>query len=145
MPRVDLRDISVQLAVVLTLGVGLVYFEKAVSHLGDRAAQNSALSFADREIAGGNSIVINQEAAYEALALIPRSGTYRVITGDSLQNATSLTGAFVDGWFRYFLFPRRPSPGARWIICYGCDVSKLGSSYGIRWRDENGISIGKLG
>jgi hypothetical protein len=30
------------------------------------------------------------------------------------------------------------------VICYGCDVSTLGGSYVVRWRDDEGISIGEL-
>jgi hypothetical protein len=145
MRRVEPRDIGMLLAVAVMLGVGLVYYERALSHLDDRAAQNSALSFSDREVAGGNSIVIDQEAVYQARALIPRDASYRVVTGDRLQNATSLTAEFVESWYRYFLLPRRPAPGARWIICYGCDTSKLGAAYAVRWSDDNGISIGSLG
>jgi hypothetical protein len=145
MPHVELRDLGVLLAVAVMLGVVLLYYERALSNLDDRAAQNSALSFSDREVAGGNSIVIDQEAVYEARALIPRDASYRVATGERLQNATSLTAEFVEGWYRYFLLPRRPAPGARWVICYGCDTSSLGGSYAPRWSDDNGISIGRLG
>jgi len=130
--------------VAITATSALVYLPRALSRLGDSASRNSALSFADREIGGGNSIVVDQNAAYEARALIPRSGTYRVVTGGRLRNATSLTGSFVEGWYRSFLIPRRPSPTARWIVCYGCDVSQLGAPYVARWQDDNGISIGQL-
>src|SRR5438874_4599138 len=130
--------------VAITATSALVYLPRALSRLGDSASRNSALSFADREIGGGNSVVVDQNAAYEARALIPRSATYRVITGDRLRNASPLTGSFVDGWFRSFLIPRRTSAGARWIVCYGCDVSLLGAPYTVRWQDDNGISIGDL-
>ena len=96
----------------------------------------------DRHIAGGNSIVVDQEAADEADVLIPRTETFRVRVGPGLRNATSLTSTYVESWYRYFLLPRRPSLDARWIICYGCDTSELGS-YQVLWRDNNGISIGR--
>jgi hypothetical protein len=140
-PR-KLRVVGVLLALAVSLGVGVVYLIKALDQFDDLASTNSARSYDDREIAGGNSIVINQEAAYEARALIPRDETYRVRTGPSLQNATSLTSAYVEGWFRYFLMPRRPAIDPRWTICYGCDVSELGTSFVTRWQDGNGISIG---
>jgi len=145
----DLRQstfsrIAVAIYLVVTAGVGIVYFPRAVSQLGDRASSNNSLSFADREIAGGNSIIVDQEAAYEARALIPETGRYRVVTGSAVQGATELTGSFVDGWFKYFLMPRRPAHDALWVICYGCDRSGLGGTYEIRWRDDKGISIGWL-
>ncbi len=132
--------IGVVLCVALSLGFGLVYYPRALSTLGDRATANSELSFAYREIAGGNSVVVDQEAAYEARALIPRDTTYRVVTGSRLRGATDLTGSFVSGWFAYFLLPRRPAPDARWVVCYGCDPRGLD----VRWRDDAGISIGRV-
>lgn len=144
MPRLDRRKAGVLLAVVLATGFGLVYYAKALARLDDVADTNSALSFSDREIAGGNSMIVNQQAAYEAVALIPPTAPYRVRTGPRLRNATPLTLQYVESWYRYFLMPRRPTLDARWIICYGCDASDLGPSYRVRWRDDNGISIGRL-
>jgi hypothetical protein len=130
--------------VAVTVLTGLVYWAMALSSFQQSTSENSALSFSDREVAGGNSIIVDQQAAYYARALIPRSETYRVITGDDLKNATPLTASFVDGWFRYFLMPRRTSGSASWIICYGCDTTALGAGYDVRWRDDNRISIGRI-
>jgi len=121
-----------------------VYFSHALADLDAAAGKNSALSFADRDIAGGNSIIVDQNAAYEARAVIPRGSTYRVVTGGAVRGATALTPPFVDAWFRSFLLPRRPAAGARWIVCYACDVAKLGGTFGVRWHDDKGISIGRL-
>jgi hypothetical protein len=145
MSRLEQRRIGVVLAVALALGVGSVYFAKALSDLEDVAEKNSALSFSDREIAGGNSVIVDQEAAYEARGLIPPTETYRVRVGPGLGKRTSLTITYVESWFRYFLMPRRPALDARWIICYGCDVSELRPSYVRLWQDDSGISIGRLG
>ena len=132
-------------AIALALVVGLLYFAKALSKLNGTATANSELSFADREVGGGNSIVVDQDAAYEARALIPPRSTYRVVTGSLLRNATPLTMAYIAGWFTYFLMPRRPAPSAKWVICYGCDTSSLGAPFTPRWHDDNGISIGVAG
>jgi hypothetical protein len=137
--------LALVVTVAVAVGIAIVYFAKALSQFDRTATQNSALSFADREIAGGNSILIDQAAAYEARALIPTASTYRVVTGSLLRNATSLTDAFVEPWFVYFLMPRRPAGNARWIVCYGCNPTKLGGPYTVRWRDDNGISIGRVG
>jgi hypothetical protein len=136
--------LAVSLCVVLTLGVTAVYYVKALSRLGDTATSNSSQSYDDREIAGGNSVVVDQVAAYEARGLIPRSATYRLVTGPGLRTSTELTQTFVGDWFRYFLMPRRPRPDARWVICYGCDTAALGGSYAARWADDKGISVGQL-
>jgi hypothetical protein len=135
------RELSALVVTALVIAIASIYYAKALSHLDHRAESNSALSFSDREIAGGNSAVIDQEAAYEAIALIPSSDTYRVVTGERLRNATPLTLSFVDGWFKYFLMPRRPAADAHWTICYGCDLSALVPPGRVRWRDANRISI----
>jgi hypothetical protein len=144
MERVSRREFPRVAALVLVLGIGAVYYGKALARLDATADKNSALSFSDREVAGGNSIIVNQEAAYEARALIPPTEHYRVRTGPRLRNATALTATYVESWYRYFLMPRRPAADARWIICYGCDLAELGPRYDVRWRDSNGISIGHL-
>jgi hypothetical protein len=135
---------GVILCVGLSIVFGAIYFPRALSDFDDTASNNTSLSFSDREIAGGNGIVADQEAAYQARAIIPRNAKYRVVTGSALKNPTPLTLAFVETWYRYFLMPRRTSAGAHWIICYGCEVSKLGGSYSILWQDDDGISIGRL-
>jgi hypothetical protein len=140
----DSARLLVTLIVAIATCIGLVHYLKALSQLGDRASSNSALGFADREIAGGNSILVDQRAAYEARGLIPEEGTYRVVVGPNLRERTELTDTYVSGWFTYFLMPRRPSDMARWVICYGCDTSTLGGSYEVRWHDDKGISIGRV-
>jgi len=134
-------------AAILLIATGViatVYLAKALPNLDETADANSALSYADREIAGGNSILVDQEAAYEARALIPSGETYRVRVGPGLRNATPLTSTYAESWFAYFLMPRRPAGDARWIICYGCDPAELGRSFHERWHDANGISIGRV-
>ena len=136
--------VIVVLCVALTLLVAGIRYVKALSQLADTASTNSSLSFDDREIAGGNSIVVDQLAAYQARALIPVTDSYRVVVGPGLRGATELTEDHIGGWLRYFLMPRRPEDDARWVICYGCDPATLGNRYEVRWRDDNGISIGYL-
>jgi len=142
MTRIDGRRAAIALTLVATLIVSAIYYAKSLARLDDRADANSELSFSDRLVAGGNSVIVNQEAATEADALIPRTETFRVRVGPRLRNAQALTSVFVESWYRYFLLPRRPAADARWIICYGCDTSELGK-YVVRWHDTNGISIGR--
>ena len=126
--------------------VVLVYeVPRAVNGLDDDSARNAALSYADREIAGGNSILVDQIAAYEARALVPRRDTFRVVTGPNLTSTTPLTIQAVSPWLNYFLMPRRQTGDARWVICYGCDTTKLGGAYRVLWKDDVGISIGTVG
>jgi hypothetical protein len=140
----DIARGGVVLCVGLSIVFGAIYFPRALTDFDDTASNNSVLSFSDREVAGGNGIVADQEAVYQAQAIIPRNARYRVVTGSALKNPTPLTLAFVETWYRYFLMPRRTALDARWIICYGCEVSKLGRPYAIVWQDGDGISIGRL-
>jgi hypothetical protein len=140
----DIARGGVILCVGLSIVFGAIYFPRALTDFDDTASNNASLSYSDREVAGGNGIVADQEAAYQAQAIIPRDAKYRVVTGSALKNPQSLTLAFVETWYRYFLMPRRTAGDARWIICYGCDVSKLGGPYAILWQDNDGISIGRL-
>jgi hypothetical protein len=61
---------AVAISVAIALVVGAVYYLKALPDLGDKASRNSSLAFDDREIAGGNSVIVDQAAAYEARGLI---------------------------------------------------------------------------
>jgi hypothetical protein len=134
------RAITV-VCVALVFAVVAVRYPKALSQLSDTASSNSSLSFEDREIAGGNSIIVDQRAAYEARALIPVTDSYRVVVGPNLRHKTELTEGFVTSWLTYFLMPRRPAEDARWVICYGCDLGTVGPSSEVRWQDDDGISI----
>jgi hypothetical protein len=135
--------LGVVLCVAVALGYGLVYFAKALDRLGDQASSNAALNFDDREIAGGNALLADSGALYEARGLIPEEETYRVVAGPNVEGATELTQAFIDQYARYFLMPRRPSADARWILCYGCDPAELGDGFEVLWRDDNGALIGR--
>ena len=139
-----LSQILVLVCLAVAVVVIAVYLPRAVSDLGDVASNNAALSYSDREIAGGNGIVVDQEAAYQARALIPAHARYRVVTGSGVKGATNLTPLFVDAWFRTFLMPRRPASDAHWVICYACDLAKLGGRYSVVWQNGGGISIGRL-
>ncbi|MGH3134094.1 MAG: hypothetical protein ACRDNY_10225 [Gaiellaceae bacterium] len=138
--------LGVVLCVALALGYGVVYFVKAVDWLGDEAGSNSAQNLDDREFAGGNALVVANAPLYEARGLIPENETYRVVTGPNVAGASDLTEDYVDQFARYFLMPRRPSPDARWIICYGCDPEDdLGNDFEVLWQGETpGILLGRL-
>jgi hypothetical protein len=136
--------VGVASCLAAAVAIGAVYYVKALDQLGDTASSNSSLAYDDREIAGGNSIIVDQTAAYEARGLIPVTSSYRLVVGDRLREKTELTTTFAEGWFRYFLMPRRARPDALWVICYGCDTKSLDGAFELRWKDQKGISIGRL-
>lgn len=143
-PR-GIARLGVILCVAAALGFGLVYLARAVDRLGDDASRSSALNFDDREFAGGNSLVVDKRALYEARALIPEDETYRVVAGPRVEGATELTEDYIDQYARSFLMPRRPTADARWILCYGCERSALGDGAAVVWDNGAGISLVKVG
>jgi hypothetical protein len=127
--------------VVVAIAFGLVYFVKTVDRLGDAAETNASENFDDREFGGGNSLVVDKRALYQARALIPEDGTYRVLAGPGVAGASELTEPYIDQYARYFLMPRRPAADAPWIICYGCDRESLEGSVDVVWDNGEGISL----
>ena len=142
-PR-GIARLGVVLCVAVALGFAAVYFVDALDRLGDQARANAALSFDDREVAGGNAVVVDNASLFEARALVPEDEAYRVVAGPNVAGAPDLAEQYVDQYARYFLMPRRPSPDARWILCYGCDLAELGEGFEVLWQDDAGVVIGKL-
>ena len=120
---------------------GVVYLVRAVDRLDEAADVNAAANYDDREFAGGNSLVVDKRALYQARALIPEDGLYRVVAGPRVEGATELTEPYIDQYARYFLMPRRPSADAEWILCYGCDPADLDRPAEVVWENGGGISI----
>ena len=120
---------------------GVVYLVRAVDRLDEAADVNAAANYDDREFAGGNSLVVDKRALYQARALIPEDGLYRVVAGPRVEGATELTEPYIDQYARYFLMPRRPSADADWILCYGCDPAGLERPAEVVWDNGAGISI----
>ncbi len=140
-PRVQwprgLARLGVAACVVVIVALGLAYFVRAVDRLGDAAGRNAGASFDDRELGGGTSLDVDAEALHEARSWIPEDGTYRFVASPDVREGT---GQFV----RYFLMPRRPDPDATWVICYRCDLSRLGGALQVTWRNDAGIAVGRL-
>ena len=135
---------AVVLIVAVTSIAALVGFPFAFKDRADAAARNSATSYSDREIAGGNGLVDDQRVVYEARARIPANATYRVAVGTGFRGGTDLTAPYVASWFQYFLMPRRPAQNARWIVCYGCDVAQYGTSAEVVWRGDDRIALVRI-
>ena len=108
---------------------------------GKTASANSALSYADRDVGAGNSVLPEQRAAYEMRGRIPPDARYSVLVGDSRPDWTSLTAVAIEPFLRYWLLPRRPTDGAEWVVCAGCDDAALGAGAVRQWEGEAGISL----
>ena len=133
----------VALLVCVAVAGGLWRAGGELLHLGKLAGENSRLGYADREVAGGNGVIIDQGALYQARALIPAGASYRMLVGPHLQSATALSEPFAGVYFRYFLMPRRQADQASWIVCFGCDLQKQAPGATTAWSDADGISIAK--
>lgn len=133
-----------RLAVLACVGVlvaALVYeYPGALRAADSRAASNAALSYADREFAGGNAVVADQGGLYQLRGLVPPGGSYGVSVGEPVQGWTELTAPFVTWFARYFLLPRRQVEGAPWILCYACDAAEH-PGFRTVWSGSDGISI----
>jgi hypothetical protein len=139
-PEGTIRSGIVFLVVVATIAV-VVQLPTVVRELEEDATRNSALSFSDREIAGGNGVVVDQAAVYAARARIPENETYHVAVGADYRGGTALTAPYVESYYQYFLMPRRPRDDASWVICYGCDVAEVEARAEILWQGGEDISI----
>jgi len=139
------RSSLVRGATVLCLAIAMssvvIQLPWAIRHL-DRSAEHSAsLNFDDREKAAGNSIFPDTAVLDQAAGWIPRDATYRVATGPlPVKDATGLTLPYAQVFAAYYLLPRRPSPTSPWVICIGCDRSRLGKTE-VVWTDDQGSSL----
>lgn len=135
-----IRRLSV-LACVGILCAALVWlYPGAVRDAGRDASRNAALSYADREFAGGNSVVADQGGLYEARGRIPANGTYTVAVGAPVDGWTELTAPYTPWFARYFLLPRREDANAPWVLCYACDPAER-PGFETVWRGSDGISL----
>jgi hypothetical protein len=75
---------------------------------------------------------------------MPRDATYRVLVGPKYENSPWDWAA--PNFYAGFLFPRqRDDMAAKWVLCLGCDVSALGSSFHVLSDGGNGVVFGRLG
>ncbi|HEX4746058.1 MAG TPA: hypothetical protein VFU99_04160 [Gaiellaceae bacterium] len=133
--------IGVVFLVAATLVAVGIRYPALIGDLGDEASRSSDLSYSDREIAGGNGLVVDQTAVYAARALIPDDDTFNVVVNPAFEGGTPETVVHVAGYYRYFLMPRRMAESADWVICYACDWSAYGHGAEVVWEGTDGISI----
>jgi hypothetical protein len=136
--------IGVVFLVVTTAAAVLLEYPTTLRDANRTASGNRSLSFADREVAGGNELVADQAAVYEARARIPEDATYHVAVDAGYTGGSDLTVPHVAAFYRYFLMPRRQTETAPWLICYGCDLGSYGSRAEVVWQSPEGIAIARL-
>ena len=119
----------------------VVTYPGLMREAGEEAHDNSERTYVDRDVAGGNGLVADQQAVYAARALIPPHAAYHVAVAPDYEAGDELTQGHVASFFRYFLVPRRPAEAASWIVCYGCDLAEYGPRAEVLWRGDEDISI----
>jgi hypothetical protein len=143
--RAGAAALGVAVLVAVAVVAVIVAYPTMVREVGSEASTSGSLSFSDREIAGGNGIVVDQSVVYAARALIPEDENYHVAVAPDYAAGGDLTRDHVASYYRYFLMPRRPVQGAPWIICYGCDVAEYGAGAEVLWEGDENISIVRVG
>jgi hypothetical protein len=136
--------VGVVFLVCVTTVAVVVHYPALLRKLDRDATRNSSLSYADREVAGGNGVVADQSALYEARGRIPENESYHVAVGADYEGGSDLTIPFVESYYQYFLLPRRPADDAPWLICYGCDLEQYGARAEVVWESDEGISIARI-
>lgn len=136
--------IGVAFLVAVAVVAVVVRYPDVLRNAGRDAARNSDLSYSDREIAGGNGLVADQNVVYAARGLIPENEHYKVAVDPGFVGGSAETVQFVDSFYRYFLMPRRPAESAPWLICYACDLEPYGQRARIVWEGADDISIVRL-
>jgi hypothetical protein len=134
------RRLGVVACVTVLVAALVQHYPHAFDEAVDEARGNAALSFEDREFAGGNSVVADQGGLYQARTVIPPDGTYTVSVGEPVEGWTELTAPFVAWFARYFLLPRRPAADAPWVLCYACDPAAH-PGFETVWAGSDGISL----
>jgi hypothetical protein len=135
-----LGRVGVLVCVALLVAALIVRFPLALDEAGDRASANAGLGFADRELGGGNSVVVDQQAMYEAQARIPEDEGFEVALGERREGWSELTETGIRSFSIFFLLPRRERAGAPWVICYGCDRSAY-PGFDPVWEGEESLVL----
>ena len=136
--------VGVVFLVAVTVLAVVVKYPGALQDENDAATRNSELSYSDREIAGGNGLVVDQQAVYQARARIGPDETFHVVVGEGFEGGSDLTAPYVADYYRYFLMPSRPAEDADWIVCYGCDLLSYGDKARVVWRTDDDISLVRI-
>jgi hypothetical protein len=138
------RAVTLGCVAVATVAI-LVQLPLTVRKRDRRARELAALTFEDRDFGAGNSILEDKRLVFEARAEIPAHGSYQVVEGTlPIADATDLTLPYAPAFLTSFLMPRRPLPGAPWVICLGCHVAELGHGARVVWSDGAGGSLVRL-
>lgn len=133
--------------VVVALSLVALRLDSALGLFDYRADENARRSYLDRLYGEPFDILGSQEVVVEALLRMPENATYRVLVGPHLQvERAEVVQEQAPELLRFVLLPRQrtDSADARWVFCYGCDRTALGSAFDVLADGGNGVTFGRL-
>ena len=130
--------VLVALVVGVALVTALVRYPTAFRELNNRAAHNAAQAEAERSLEILDRLGVSRSFVQASLRL-PVDATYAVETG-AAGGTPPLAQSALPGYLQNLLLPRRLLPEqADWVLCYGCDATKLRGH--VVWREGNGVIV----
>lgn len=109
-------------------------------------SSNGTTPLTDRELAGAHGVDISRTYLIAAKRLLPRSARYAVLTGNAVHVSTPITLVSVPTFSRFWLLPRREVPlrQAGWLLCFGCDESRLSLRLDVRYREADHLFVARI-
>jgi hypothetical protein len=129
-------------AAVTALG----YLPATFRSIDAKLRENGTTPLTDRELAGAHGVDISRTYLLAARRLLPRSARYSVLTGPEVHVSTPITLVSVPTYSRFWLLPRREVPvrDADWLLCFGCNDSRLRIRYDVRYREADHLFIARI-
>ncbi len=146
-PRATRRSairIGVVLCVAIAGCVSAGRLDNAIAVFDFRADVNDAATFRDRTYLDSPWVAGEWTVMDDARLWMPKDATYRVVQGPFLDRAAH-SGQGPD-FLRGLLLPRREtnSKSARWVFCYDCDESTLGSGFEVLSKSRDGFLFARV-
>lgn len=122
------------------------YLPATFRSIDGKLHENGTTPLTDRELAGAHGVDISRTYLLAARRLIPRSASYAVLTGSGVHVSTPITLVSVPTYSRFWLLPRREVPvhDASWLLCFGCDESRLWVRYDVRYHEADHLFIARI-
>jgi hypothetical protein len=141
-----LWSVVATLVVVVATVNAVVYLPATFRSIDGKLRDNGTTALGDRELAGAHGVDISRTYLVAAKRLLPRSARYAVLTGPEVHVSTPITLVSVPTYSRFWLLPRRqvPLPEAGWLLCFGCDESRLGVRLDVRYREGEHLLIARI-
>jgi hypothetical protein len=105
----------------------------------------------DRLLTTGDALDIPRFLQVAALQKIPRNADYALLIPATQERAArkgigQITYDSLAPWFRYLMLPAEPTSraGARYVICWRCDMAAWGRRVVWVWREDSRMGIGRV-